>query len=154
GGALLVGGLGSVTTVSNCVFANNATTGTGARPGGAIENSPDGDLTVQDCTFQSNTSSNVGGAIDFLSQVEETAGHGNLVVTGSIFISNSSAGNGGAVNVSSVKGSQTITRCLFTGNSTTGGSGGTIAHYNGAMTANYNRFYNNSATIAANGKTL
>jgi len=158
GGVLLVGGLGSITTVSNCVFLNNSTSASG-QPGGVIESSPDGDVIVQNCVFQGNASADFGGAIDFLSQTEETAGHGNLTVTGSSFIGNSSAFNGGAINVNSVKGTQTITLCNFTGNTaTTAGvnaaNGGAIAHYSGTMAAHFNRFFNNTAATAANGNTL
>jgi hypothetical protein len=153
GGALLVGGIGSSTTVSNCVFSNNRTSaGANVNAGGAIENSPNGNVTVLGCRFQGNSSAVYGGAIDFLNQ---TGGSGSLFVSNSVFISNSAAADGGAVKASTDSGTITIVDCNFEGNSTTGsGRGGAITHVQGALTASYNRFFNNTATSHANGDTL
>ena len=152
GGALLVGGIGSSTTVSNCVFSNNRTSaGADVNAGGAIENSPNGDVTVVGCRFSGNSSAVYGGAIDFLNQA---GGSGNLVVSDSVFIGNSAASDGGAIKASAGPSSITIVDCSFEGNQATGsGRGGAIAHGDGAMTVNYNRFFGNSAP-PGNGNTL
>ena len=152
GGALLVGGIGSSTTVNNCVFSNNRTSaGPDVNAGGAIENSPNGDVTVVGCRFSGNSSAVYGGAIDFLNQ---TGGSGNLMVSDSVFIGNSAASDGGAIKASAGPSSITIVDCSFEGNQATGtGRGGAIAHGDGAMTVNYNRFFGNTAA-PGNGNTL
>jgi len=152
GGALLVGGIGSSTTVNNCVFSNNRTSaGANVNAGGAIENSPNGNVTVVGCRFSANSSAVYGGAIDFLNQ---TGGSGNLMVSDSVFISNSAASDGGAIKASAGPSSITIVDCSFEGNKATGtGRGGAIAHGDGAMTVNYNRFFGNTAA-PGNGNTL
>ncbi len=153
GGALLVGGIGSSTTVNNCTFTSNrAFAGASGNVGGAIENSPNGNVTVLGCWFQGNSSALYGGALDFLNQ---TGGSGSLLVSNSVFVGNSAASDGGAIKASTDSGTITIVDCSFESNSTSGGGrGGAITHVQGALTASYNRFFNNSAANHANGDTL
>ena len=153
GGALLVGGIGSATTANNCVFSNNRTSsGANVHAGGAIENSPNGNVTVSGCRFSGNASAVYGGAIDFLNQA---GGSGNLVVSNCAFIGNSAASDGGAIKASAGPGSITITDCSFESNQTTGSArGGAIAHGDGSITVHHNRFFNNTAANHANGDTL
>ena len=153
GGALLVGGIGSSTTVNNCVFTNNRTSaGANVNAGGAIENSPNGNVTVLGCRFQGNASAAYGGAIDFLNQA---GGSGSLLVNSSVFIGNSAASDGGAIKASADSGTITILNCNFEGNSTSGsGRGGALTHVQGVMIVNFSRFFNNTATNHANGDTL
>ena len=75
GGALLVGGIGCVTTVSNCFFGGNSAMH--AFFGGALENVPDGFLNVYGSRFENNSAANWGGAISF-SHVADAGSVGGL----------------------------------------------------------------------------
>src|SRR5262249_45763553 len=102
GGAILAGDSngGGTTTLTGCVITGNSS---GNGPGGGVEVSVKGNLTVSNCTFSNNTALAAGlgqgGAIDFFMQ-----GPGNLSVSGSTFTGNkagtSSSDAGGAVHTS------------------------------------------------------
>ena len=161
GGAMLVGGVGSATTVSNCVFNNNTTTSTGTGlAGGAIENAPDGFMTVLGCRFSGNSADMAGGAISFLHQLEG-GNAGGLVVSNSVFINNSCVSEGGAITADTdvPTTSLTIVDCNFENNHVTkadpsGGRGGAISHVSGPMVVRHNRFFNNTAANPGNGDTI
>src|SRR5436190_359959 len=90
GGGILGGGAGSTTTITDCIFDNNRTTGTLASNGGAISftSTSSGDLNISGSTFTNNTTATgVGGAIRFSTT-------GTLTVTGSSFSGNKANANG------------------------------------------------------------
>ena len=159
GGAILVGGIGSSTTVNNCVFHNNTTTLTGTGlAGGALENSPDGFVTVLGCRFTGNAASLAGGAISFLHQADSGSA-GGLVVSNSVFINNSCVSEGGAITANTASGNLTIVDCNFENNHVTkpdpnGGRGGAISHVSGPLVAQHNRFFGNTAATHSNGDTI
>jgi hypothetical protein len=137
GAGLFSGGKDGTTTVSNCVFVNNAITGSAGNGGGAICNTG-GSLNVTNCTFggtgasDPNVASTSGGAISYNpSDFVNPMGTGVLTVTGCTFINNSATGNnGGAIDISNTNlsaGSANISNSLFMGNKVLSGSGGGIS---------------------------
>ncbi|MBP2045281.1 beta strand repeat-containing protein [Methanobacterium aggregans] len=136
GGAILNHG---ILSISDCTFTENTATNWG----GAIFNN--GVLSISDCTLTENTALHGGGAIAYLSICN---------ITNCTFMYNSVTGAtswcGGAIGA--YRGSNsTVTGCTFVGNSvdlvSTSFGGGAIYVYDATLTANFNRFYNNSARL-------
>lgn len=152
----------SITKLTGITFTNNNCNDKGS----AIYNK--GQLTIENCLFENNTSGSFGGAICII--------NGNVDITSSIFNNNSLTGTtftsekqcfGGAIAVYS--GESTITDCNFYNNSSHAGAyidsqlimghGGAIAVFNNGklnldnvmMNGNYS--YNGGA-IAVTGGTL
>ncbi|EKQ52564.1 MAG: repeat-containing protein, partial [Methanobacterium sp. Maddingley MBC34] len=141
GGAILNHG---ILSISDCTFTENTAT----HWGGAIySDSYQKIMSLTDCTFTKNTALWGGGAIAYLSICN---------ITNCTFMYNSVTGAkswcGGAIGAYSLSNS-TVTGCTFIGNSvdpiSTSFGGGAIYVYNAALTANYNRFYNNSARLGS-----
>ena len=116
-------------TVSDCVFANNLTDGTG----GAFYNMLEGNAEFIRCRFTRNTASS-GGAIHNL---------GTLALTDCTFSGNKAASGGGAIAHDS--GTLTMTTCMFTENEA-GVRGGAIASVQGTLTATRCTIQKNSVT--------
>jgi predicted outer membrane repeat protein len=90
-------------TISNCLFKGNRIPGLG---GGVATFTADGTKII-DCTFTENAVGSNGGAI----YNEESTG---VLISGCTFLKNQANDSGGAVYT--VKGSVTITECLFQNN--------------------------------------
>jgi hypothetical protein len=99
--------------VRRCIFAGNA-----ASSGGAIAAQAGSLTTINECTFEENTTTGVGGGalITF----------GIAMVSNSTFVRNMAPINGGAINVQS-GGLATVINCTFFDNSS-GSLGGTISN--------------------------
>ena len=140
GGAILNHG---ILSISDCTFTENTAT----YWGGAIFGESSSRMSLTDCTFNKNNALHGGGAIAYLSICN---------VTNCTFMYNSVKGDdswcGGAIGAYSLSNS-TVTGCNFVGNSvdpvSTSFGGGAIYVYNAALTANFNRFYNNSARLGS-----
>ena len=141
GGAILNYG---ILSISNCTFTENTAT----HWGGAIySDSYQSIMSLTDCTFTKNNALDSGGAIAYLNICN---------VTNCTFMYNSVTGAkswcAGAIGAFSLSNS-TVTGCTFIGNSvdpiSTSFGGGAIYVFNAALTANYNRFYNNSARLGS-----
>ncbi len=140
GGAILNYG---ILSISNCTFNENTAT----HWGGAIFSYKGGNnvMSLTDCTFTKNTVFHGGGAIAYTSFCN---------VTNCTFMYNSVIGSdswcGGAIGAYSGSNS-IVTECTFVGNSvdpvSTSLGGGAIYVYDATLTANFNRFYNNSARL-------
>ena len=102
----------------------NAQSGSGDPNGGAIDNA--GTLTVNLCTFSSNSATGLGGAI---------YNTGVLTVEGAATFTGNTAPNGGAI-ANAVRGAVSLAGPVFSGNSASGIDGGALYNeYNdGAMT--------------------
>jgi len=141
GGAILNHG---ILSISDCTFTENTAT----HWGGAIYSNGYGSvMSLTDCTFTKNNALDGGGAIAYLNTCN---------VTNCTFLYNSVTGAnswcGGAIGAYSLS-SSTVTGCTFVGNSVdpipSSFGGGAIYVYNAALTANFNRFYNNSARLGS-----
>lgn len=176
-GAAAIDGGGAVfsdtasVTLTNCVFLDNAATGTSGS-GGAVF-SHEGTLTVTGSTFTSNAASRAGGAIE--------ARGGTLILTNADFASNrtgSNPGNGGALHLSADAdatieggtvsdnmaaregggfwnntGTMTLTGTAFSGNVASGNAaddgGGALFNNGGTMTLTNVTVADNEATGTA-----
>jgi len=76
---------------------------------------------VDHCTFQNNSSTGAGGAIN------ATGTSGSLDLQDCTFRNNSSSGAGGAINAASMGGSLSLQSCSFFGNASAGGRGGAVS---------------------------
>nr|WP_319374009.1 hypothetical protein [uncultured Methanobacterium sp.] len=141
GGAILNNG---ILSISDCTFTANTATNWG----GAIYSNSDEDknvMSLTDCTFTNNTALHGGGAIAYRNICN---------VTNCTFMYNSVTGDsswcGGAIGAYQGSNS-TVTGCTFVGNSvdpiSSSFGGGAIYVYAATLTANFNRFYNNSASL-------
>jgi hypothetical protein len=116
GGSIVVGNENCY--VTNCTFKNNSA----QAGGGAIAINASGNLTINNCVFDSNLVSKgnkrTGGAVFY-------SGSGNVSITNTSFFKNQSEAAGGAL---SLNGSPVVTidKCSFDQNSTTNGAGGAI----------------------------
>ena len=134
-------------TFSNCVFTQNAQSGTGADDGGgAIYQETIGTMLLTDCVFSNNAAVYPGGAIDIAKTpagtvirrcvfVENTTAASRpggaiftyqaadpVVVEDCEFADNEAGGDGGAICLNGGTGQALITNCTFTSN-TAGDSG-------------------------------
>jgi len=143
GGAILNHG---ILSISDCTFTENTAT----HWGGAIFSYSNGYknvMSLTDCTFTKNNALDGGGAIAYLNTCN---------VTNCTFLYNSVTGAnswcGGAIGAYSLS-SSTVTGCTFVGNSVdpipSSFGGGAIYVYNAALTAHFNRFYDNSARLGS-----
>ncbi|WNZ24967.1 DUF4347 domain-containing protein [Leptolyngbya sp. NK1-12] len=114
--------------LSGLTIANGRVAGAGD-DGGGIRNTSN--LTVQFCTFSSNSADRFGGGID---------NEGNLTVNRSSFSNNSANFFGGGIRN---RGILTVSSSSFSGNSASN-SGGGIANF-GILTVNGSSFSDNSA---------
>jgi hypothetical protein len=103
----------STSSINGATFAANASGGAGS--GGAIYDTDGSLLSLSDCLFANNITSNSGGAIDLSGS--------SATVSSTVFYSNNAAGDAGAILVSDGS-SLTVDNTLFTGN--TASSGGAI----------------------------
>jgi hypothetical protein len=157
GGGLLAGSQNNALTIARVNFNHNSATGDGSA-GGAIWFLGGGTLNITESVFSNNsTTTSSGGAIDFFANPNP----GSLTLTKSRFSSNTSSGggDGGALRVAGDLSSDSLIGvCAFTQNSVGGASaqGGAISVQSSTHNLNiaFNRFYQNSAATAANGKTL
>ena len=135
GGAVKISG-GSGITFTGCIFS-----GCEGNNGGAIYTS-NGTITVDGCTFNTNTATVDGGAMCI-------AGGTLTFSNANIFTSNTAATNGGAVAVKS--GSITLSQGTFTTNNAASG-GALYSSTTGTLTVDADvKFTNNTAT---NGATI
>jgi hypothetical protein len=148
GGGIISGATLNQTFVTDCIFTANSVSGAGSTVGGAIANAG-GDLMVSNCTFDSNTSLDGGGAIVF--DAGTPAGSGVLNILNSQFSNNVSLiGNGGAIETTGPAGMYAVNGCAFLGNQVRGinARGGAIHNESGALTVTASTFVNNQATSA------
>ncbi|MGB9978169.1 beta strand repeat-containing protein [Methanobacterium sp.] len=149
-------------TVANSAFNNNSASGSSNVMGGAIGNlcrvsnssSSSVSCTVTNCTFKGNSAQS-GGAIGNSCQViNSSSGSVNCTITNCKFTGNTATDwEGGAIsNRYYVRGGSgftncTVTGCIFTNNTATNeGHGGALSNGGSTLNANFNRFYNNTAT--------
>ncbi len=138
-----VGPFGGAINNNGTLTVNNCTFSSNSAPGGyggAIHNPHGSTLTLNGCTFSYNTST-LGGAI---------YNGGTATITDSAFRNNSASngGSGGAIN--SNGGMLTLNNCTFSGNEAPGGSGGAVS--NGAtLITNTSTFSSNSADNGSGG---
>ncbi|HTX01210.1 MAG TPA: choice-of-anchor Q domain-containing protein [Acidimicrobiales bacterium] len=123
-----------------------------ADTGGAITNATSGVLTVSDCSFSADSSSD-GGAIDN----GDDAGIGTLTVEGSTFSDDSAGSDGGAIDNADHDGGGTVTieTSTFSDDSVTSGDGGAIDNGDnlgvGILTIESSTFDDDSAPIGDGG---
>ncbi|MCA9963880.1 MAG: CSLREA domain-containing protein [Anaerolineales bacterium] len=131
-------------TVNDALFLNNTTDG--GIIGAAIFNGVGAMLTVENSTFQANTSSGSGGAV---------ASTGSATITNSRFIDNRSTSftfGGGALFIYGAS-SMNITNSTFSGNQATKNGGGiNINQAASSLTVTNSTFYANTA--GANGGSI
>ncbi|MBI5458969.1 carboxypeptidase regulatory-like domain-containing protein [Methanobacterium sp.] len=132
GGAIYNGG---TLTVTDSTFTSN--TGPYA---GAIRNQ-NGNATITDCVFVSNTASSNGGAINSMGYINIMGSTANATISGCAFTGNTAQIGGAIVNWNAL---MDVFGCSLTDN-TAISIGGAIYNTGFNLTANYNRFYNNSA---------
>lgn len=111
------------------------------RAGGAIHNAGTGNLTLNNCTMDTNAAPGGGGGI---------FNGGNLTLSGSTLTNNSATGSsrGGAIYNS---GTMTITNCTLVNNSATDGGGGIHTTAGSTLTVNNLTLTNNSSTGGVGG---
>jgi hypothetical protein len=110
------------TTVNNCTFSNNTSTGT-SNSGAYMESAPSGNgaATFSKCIFSSNSATANGAAVHANGS---SSGFVNLSFTNCIFLNNTAGGKGGAFysnSNSSSNVSSGFTNCTFYNNSATNG---------------------------------
>ncbi|WP_037328883.1 BspA family leucine-rich repeat surface protein, partial [Runella zeae] len=122
------GGMTS-TTVSNCTFSNN--TSTGSNQSGAYHEfaqSGNGTATFSNCVFRDNNSTTAGGAAVHVNGLN--SGTVNHTFTNCVFMNNTSGGKGGAYYANGASAGRitaAFTNCTFYDNDATNG-GGAIAY--------------------------
>ncbi|MCA0232705.1 MAG: hypothetical protein LCH91_19720, partial [Bacteroidetes bacterium] len=122
------GGMTS-TTVNNCTFSNNTSTGS-TYTGAYHEHAPSGDgtATFSNCIFSDNNSTTTNGAAVHANGLN--SGDINHTFTNCVFKNNTSAGKGGAYYANGGGGGRittVFTNCTFYDNEATNG-GGAIAY--------------------------
>ncbi|WP_157607499.1 beta strand repeat-containing protein, partial [Runella limosa] len=122
------GGMTS-TTVNNCTFSNNTSTGS-SYTGAYHEHAPSGNgtATFSNCIFSDNNSTTTNGAAVHANGLN--SGNINHTFTNCVFRNNTSAGKGGAYyanGASSGRITTVFTNCTFYDNEATNG-GGAIAY--------------------------
>ena len=149
-------------TVVNCTFNNNSASGDSNVMGGAIGNlcrvsnsgSSSVNCTVTNCTFTGNSAQSGGAILNLCQIITSSSGSVNCTVTNCKFTGNTATGwDGGAIsNRCFVRDGSgftncTVTGCIFTNNTATNeGHGGALSNGGSTLNANFNRFYNNTAT--------
>ncbi len=140
GGALFNNG--AIVTINGVsIFDSNFANGTSGS-GGAILNSNGGSLTVNDATFNLNSASRAGGAIE-----DNSGALGNLNIDSSVFTANSTGsnpGNGGAIHMTGA-GNSTINASSFS-NNTASNEGGGLWNGSGVMTITSTTIDGNTAS--------
>ena len=123
GGVFFNNNAGATATFENCTFTGNSVTNTA---GGGVILVSNGNLTITNCVFENNTSSDKGGAI--------VAGNSaNVNISGSLFNGNS-ATKGGAIAVTGNGVDFVLNTSTFVNNSVSSNGGG--AMYLGGSNAN------------------
>lgn len=141
--------------VTNCVFSGNTGAGLRIGSGSAVVTgcsfrgnsgsglSNAGDLVVTQCVFSRNTSSGTGGG---LRNVGPSLTVAYCIFTGNVASYQSSSGGGGGIYTENhLDHGDSITNCVFSGNS--GGSGGGLWNLAGTPAITNCIFTNNVATI-------
>jgi CSLREA domain-containing protein len=136
GGGLFIHG--GVANIRNVILESNTSTGTNGR-GGAIYN-VEGNLIIDNSSFQENTAAN-GGAIENF--------NGSVKITNSSFINNSASGLGGALDAGDRLSQVDIVETTFNNNSAS--NGGAIYNGTGSVIIDSSNFYRNNATSAGGG---
>ena len=154
GGGVIAAGIGSGNEsspqINSCTIKDNAATNGGGLYC-AAQNGGKSRGYLNDCTFDNNTATNNGGAIAVYT--DGSGGIGSPTVTSTIFGNNVSAGAGGACYSSSVSPAISTTGfyngCIFTSNSSAGGSGGGALCFEGntSGTASAATFSGNHAQV-------
>lgn len=133
GGALSYHGINASAQVivRNSTFVNNSTGG----HGGAIY-ANGGDLLVDHCTFDGNSSAGAGYSGGAVAVFNYT---GEAIIRNSVFVNNTSLEHGGAFSAYNSKAVVTVSYCYFEGNSVTNNDGkadgGAISIYGGGQSA-------------------
>lgn len=140
GGAIYSGG-GANTEISGCTFTTNS-----ARVGGAIGCASDNDnnnvITIDGCTFNSNTSNGMAGAVIMTSK-------GSLNISNSTFTENQSNGSGGAIRTNNANLKFAMENVTFNSNYASGdGVGGALYMENGTHKFNKCCFNGNHGTTS------
>ena len=138
GGALHVEGASSSPTFTNCTF----TTNTAFYDGGAA-NSANASPEFINCTFSGNF------ALDGVAGAIYVQGTGVLIATDCTFSSNEAKYGGGAMATAS--SSPKLTRCTFSANTTSDGSGGGLDNDQGAPELANCTFSGNTSNYAGGG---
>ncbi|MDA9627810.1 T9SS type A sorting domain-containing protein [Flavobacteriaceae bacterium] len=140
GGVFFNNNAGATATFENCTFTGNSVTNVAG--GGAIY-SANGSLTITDCVFENNTSSDKGGAIVAAISV-------NVNISGSLFNGNS-ATRGGAIAVTGNNVDFVLDTSTFVNNTVSSNGGGAL--YLGGTNANSSitntTIFNNSVTYTS-----
>ncbi|MES2640988.1 MAG: right-handed parallel beta-helix repeat-containing protein [Myxococcota bacterium] len=136
GGAVHLDGAPLTTTVTDCAFVENSTSGRRGTGGAIAGEGDEVSLIVTGTTFSSNTSGADGAAIGML------ATRSSMFLDSDTFSANSATDGGGAVQVDSEAMDLELVSCLFDGNlaSTQGGAvelmGGGTAVFDTVTTTN------------------
>ncbi|HEX8071761.1 MAG TPA: immunoglobulin-like domain-containing protein [Pyrinomonadaceae bacterium] len=161
GGGMLAGGSGASTTLTDCIFDNNRTTGLVAANGGALADSSatgSDTLTITACVFRNNsTATGAGGAIRY-SAPGLASPAGTVTITRSLFDNNRALSNsGGAINatVTNANGTYNVSQTAFVNNQANGGTsrGGAIQVGNGTLNVSYSRLVGNTSG-SGSGQTI
>jgi hypothetical protein len=137
-------GGGGIFNAGALTITGSTLSGNSADPGGGIDNTGNGNLSVGDSTFSGNsaTSSNGGGI--------ENDGSAALSVFRSTFSGNSAASIGGGIGNTSSSSNIAITNCTFNLNAAVNGAG--IGHTgNGAVTLDRSTVSGNIASNQGGG---
>ena len=136
GGAIWSAG-GAKTGISGCTFEKNS-----ARVGGAIgcanDSSNSNTITIDNCSFNKNSSTGVAGAVIMTSK-------GSFTITNSTFTGNTAGGNGGAIRGDQANATLTLDNVVLKDN-VSSGNGGAMYIDNGKYRFNKCCFDTNKAS--------
>ncbi|MFL5330464.1 MAG: choice-of-anchor Q domain-containing protein [Gemmataceae bacterium] len=134
GGAIAMTVAGGKLTLTGCTFTNNLASGTvsgSSGSGGAVVVIAASTVTVNSCSFLSNTAGVSGGALQFTAT-------SNCSITNSTFTSNSASTSGGGVlNMTGASSTVSISSTTFTTNSASGSTGGAVNLTGASTTASF-----------------
>lgn len=138
GGAIWSAG-GAKTGISGCTFEKNS-----ARVGGAIgcanDSSNSNTITIDNCSFNKNSSTGVAGAVIMTSK-------GSFTITNSTFTGNTAGGNGGVLRGDNGSATITLDNVVLKDN-VSSGNGGAMYIDNGKYRFNKCCFDSNKAALA------
>ena len=123
-------GIYSNAEIKNTIFSGNKSTSDSSGGGGAISLGSLSKTSLENVTFENNTSASVGGAIATRDNVQGDNAGATLDINGATFTNNTASGNGGAIynaffNDENGSGAISINNAIFDGNSS-GSNGGAI----------------------------
>lgn len=125
-------------TLPRPVFTENRAWG----PGGAIDHSGPGAVTIEEAVFTGNVSNSLGGAL-------HVSGSEHALVDRSTFTDNLAAEGGGAI--AHTGGNLNVTRSTLTGNTTFNSGAGVIASISAETDLSHNRIVDNPDRVDVSG---